>query len=299
MGLSLLAALLAMLTYACQSPAPVLELQAWQRYKAEFIATSGRVIDTGNGNISHSEGQGYGMLLAEAAGDRETFDRLWHWTQINLQIREDGLFAWKWIPNDTNATPDTNNATDGDLLIAWALSRASNRWNDKSYLRQAKEIIRTIKQTLVKPSPYGPVLLPGAEGFVKQGGQTLNLSYWIFPAITQVQRLDPDPLWSQVSETGRRLINAARFGKAQLPPDWLQMNDELTLAEGFAPRFGFDALRIPLYLCWGRHHTAPVIRAIANFWNSFKDQNPPAWVALTDGETAPYNLSAGIMNVVA
>ena len=32
--------------------------------------TTGRVVDTGNGLISHSEGQGYGMLLAVAAGDR-------------------------------------------------------------------------------------------------------------------------------------------------------------------------------------------------------------------------------------
>lgn len=48
----------------------------WQSYKARFVTAQGRVVDTGNGNISHSEGQGYGMLLAVAANDRETFNDL-------------------------------------------------------------------------------------------------------------------------------------------------------------------------------------------------------------------------------
>ena len=50
---------------------------AWPAFKARYMAPEGRIVDTGNGGISHSEGQGYGMLLAEAAGDRAAFDRLW------------------------------------------------------------------------------------------------------------------------------------------------------------------------------------------------------------------------------
>jgi len=40
--------------------------------------------------ISHSEGQGYGMLLAVAADDRPTFDLLWGWTRAQLMLRNDG-----------------------------------------------------------------------------------------------------------------------------------------------------------------------------------------------------------------
>ncbi|MEG9529489.1 MAG: glycosyl hydrolase family 8, partial [Hyphomicrobiales bacterium] len=43
---------------------------AWRAYRSRFITDQGRVVDTANGQISHSEGQGYGMLLAVAAGDR-------------------------------------------------------------------------------------------------------------------------------------------------------------------------------------------------------------------------------------
>ena len=43
---------------------------AWRAYKARFVTAQGRVVDTANGLVSHSEGQGYGMLLAVAADDR-------------------------------------------------------------------------------------------------------------------------------------------------------------------------------------------------------------------------------------
>ncbi len=38
----------------------------WRLFIKRFLASDGRVIDNGNGDISHTEGQGYGMLLAVA-----------------------------------------------------------------------------------------------------------------------------------------------------------------------------------------------------------------------------------------
>ena len=38
----------------------------WRIFKQRFLAADGRIVDDGNGGISHSEGQGYGMVLAEA-----------------------------------------------------------------------------------------------------------------------------------------------------------------------------------------------------------------------------------------
>ena len=83
------------------------------------------MVDTANGGVSHSEGQGYGMLLAQSYGDRQQFDQLWAWTKRgNLQIRKDRLLAWRWRPSgsgDAGAVDDMNNASDGDVLVAWAL----------------------------------------------------------------------------------------------------------------------------------------------------------------------------------
>ncbi|MEQ4600202.1 MAG: glycosyl hydrolase family 8, partial [Methylobacteriaceae bacterium] len=88
---------------------------AWRAYRSRFITEQGRIVDTANGLISHSEGQGYGMLLAVAAGDRPTFERIWGWTRANLMVRSDELLAWRWAPDHRPAVSDMNNATDGDI----------------------------------------------------------------------------------------------------------------------------------------------------------------------------------------
>ena len=43
--------------------------QDWLAFRHQFITPEGRVIDTGNGNASHSEGQGWGLMGAQAADD--------------------------------------------------------------------------------------------------------------------------------------------------------------------------------------------------------------------------------------
>ena len=70
---------------------------AWQAFEARFVDQSGRVIDDANGGISHSEGQGYGLILALAADDRASFERIWSFTQTELLLRDDGLAAWRMI----------------------------------------------------------------------------------------------------------------------------------------------------------------------------------------------------------
>ena len=52
----------------------------WESYKSRFMMPDGRIVDTGNGNVSHTEGQGFAMLLAVANDDRPAFDKLWQWT---------------------------------------------------------------------------------------------------------------------------------------------------------------------------------------------------------------------------
>ena len=41
--------------------------EAWQAYKRAFITDGGRVVDNANGNVSHSEGQGYGRNFSTRA----------------------------------------------------------------------------------------------------------------------------------------------------------------------------------------------------------------------------------------
>ena len=39
---------------------------AWLSFRGRFLVQDGRVVDTGNQGVSHSEGQGYSLLLAAA-----------------------------------------------------------------------------------------------------------------------------------------------------------------------------------------------------------------------------------------
>src|SRR5262249_22467996 len=88
---------------------PVITPEEWAAYAEHFVSPEGRVIDTANGNISHSEGQGYGLLLAVLADDRAAFERIWSFTRTELMIRPDGLAAWRWEPDTAPHVTDPNN----------------------------------------------------------------------------------------------------------------------------------------------------------------------------------------------
>lgn len=240
--------------------------QAWRAYKARFVGESGRVVDTANGGISHSEGQGYGMLLAVAADDRPAFEAIWGWTRANLFVRGDELAAWRWEPDRRPAIADMNNATDGDLLIAWALTEAAEAWGDVSHRVAGRRIAVEIGRKLILlKTANGALLLPGMAGFAAEDradGPVLNLSYYVFPAFARLPLVAPEFDWAGLSRAGLRLIEKARFGPAKLPGDWISLKTgEPQPAEGFPAQFSYNAIRIPLYLAWAgfdqpRHHDA-------------------------------------------
>lgn len=229
--------------------------EGWRAYKGRFVTETGRVVDTANGQISHSEGQGYGMLLAVAADDRAGFERIWGWTRANLFVRNDQLAAWRWEPEKRPAVADMNNASDGDLLIAWALTEAAEAWGDVSYRVAARRIAVEIGRKLILlKTAHGTLLLPGINGFSaddRQDGPVLNLSYYVFPAFARLPLVAPEFDWAGLGRAGLRLIEKARFGPAKLPSDWITLKGgEPQPADGFPAQFSYNAIRIPLYLAW-------------------------------------------------
>ena len=159
---TLLAIALTLLLVSCSTKEDNAFKSQFMAYKALFI-DGGRVVDTGNDEVSHSEGQGYGMLFAVAADDKDTFDALWHWTQRTL-LRSDGLFSWRYRPcadNSESCIDDPNNASDGEILIAWALLRASEKWGIKGYQDEAGKIVQAVEQKLLVEHQGGVMLLPG------------------------------------------------------------------------------------------------------------------------------------------
>ncbi|MCC2095479.1 MAG: cellulase [Hyphomicrobiales bacterium] len=230
-------------------------VELWERYKARFITGQGRVIDSANGLISHSEGQGYGMLLAVAANDRNAFDRIWKWTRANLMVRNDQLIAWRWEPHKRPAVADMNNATDGDILVAWALTEAAELWGELSYRVAARRIAVEVGRKLVlfKKKP-GHIVLPALDGFAEEDrsdGPIVNLSYYVYPAFARLPIVVPEYGWSGLSQAGLDFLRVARFGKARLPVEWISAkNGEVKPAAGFPAQFSYNSIRIPLYMAW-------------------------------------------------
>ncbi|MEK1944510.1 MAG: glycosyl hydrolase family 8, partial [Ensifer adhaerens] len=78
---------------AAQGRGETVSAEDWQKYKTKFLDPGGRIIDDGNGGISHSEGQGYGLWLAVLAGSAADFELIWSFTRRELLLRDDGLAA--------------------------------------------------------------------------------------------------------------------------------------------------------------------------------------------------------------
>lgn len=277
-------------------PPPALRL-AWGAFRTRFLLPEGRVVDTGNGGISHSEGQGWALFCAERCGDRASFDRLLDWTQQALRRPDDRLHAWRHVPGAAQTRSDRNNASDGDLFIAAALLLAARRWEQPAYATAGAAMARDVLRLLLRQVAGRTVLLPGAAGFEDAEGVVLNPSYYAFPAIRLLARAVPDPAWLRLVADGLGLLRAARFGRWGLPPDWLalhQADGRLGLAPGWAPRFSYDAVRVPLYMAWAGLEDEPALRAALAFWNDPAHPHLPAWVDLTSNQVSPYAAKGGV-----
>nr|WP_269809285.1 glycosyl hydrolase family 8 [Enterovibrio nigricans] len=234
----------------------------WESYKRSFITLAGRVVDTANNHISHSEGQGYGMLMAAHYDDKATFDKLWRWTQRHLQRDVDPLFSWKWQPNKPHV-PDVNNASDGDVLIAWALMRADEKWPEQDYERSARNIARSLKNSHIQKIGGETVLLPGSHGFSFDHRTVVNPGYWVYPALASFAKFDKT--WRVLSESGLSILSKNLYGEERLTPDWLEYSDKgWQPADTFPSQFSYSNYRIPLYMIWG-NRTHPLNRNFANW----------------------------------
>lgn len=272
----------------------------WEEFRRRFVTAEGRVVDNTNRNVSHTEGQGYALLAAFRAGDRAGFFRSLVWTLENLKRRTDTLHSWRWQPDSSPPVTDPNNATDGDLCIAWALVEAGRAWSNPDYSRRGIAMARDLIRFCTARVRDRLLLLPGAYGFQARGKTVINLSYYVFPAIRALQTATGDAAWVRVEQDGIALLREARFGRWSLPPDWLEVRHEdgnIVPAPGWPARFSFDAIRVPLNMSWGGLAQEPTVAGCLSFWRSPDFRTLPAWTDLRSAQVAPYPANSGIVAV--
>ena len=226
----------------------------WERFKKTFITEDGRVVDYYQGQSSHSEGQGFAMLVAVNRDDKEIFEKLWGWASRNLQVRSsDKLFAWSWgqVRPDRWSVIDFNNATDGDTVIALALLEAADRWGIERYRGRALEIIESLRENVIVEKNGTLLVLPGYYGFQRENGFVMNPSYFLFSAYKRFAEADRKDFWLRVHADSTALLTRCLFGRFKLPADWVAYDgDNVSVLTEKSPMFGYEAIRVLLYLRW-------------------------------------------------
>lgn len=270
----------------------------WETYKSVFLSKDGRIVDFHQDNCSHSEGQGYGLLLATAFGDREAFDRIWAWTRGNLRVRTDGLIAWKWGKRLDGRWEiiDHNNATDGDLLIAFALLKAADKWGNPAYVKDALPIVQSARKSLAANWQGRVLILPSYYGFIKGDAVVFNPSYLILPAFRSFAKVDDRVFWDKVWEDSVFFISKSLFGLYGLPADWAVATKDkgVALYSQKSVYFGYDAIRTLLHLS-GEGGAEAYPKGVRDALRVYEKMGfVPSWVDLEKDAISMSPASAGV-----
>lgn len=242
--------------------------KSWEHYKKTLIAPDGRPLanpDTNDidadGNrkehVVFSEGAGYVLQRANGMKDQATFDKVWTWTQKNLQRKniqqifnpktkawepmapdkQDNLFAWQQISSVGGRDGGVltlyhfDPATDADLDIAAALLLAHETWGSNgkvNYLKEAIPILNDIWNKETKVIAGRRVLLGSdtqiytKNPFTGDPGNGFNPSY-IRPGyfLSLFPKHDSLHNWAELAPTSYELVikvaDATMHGKQGQP----------------------------------------------------------------------------------
>lgn len=281
----------------------------WQSFVTRFVQQDGRVVNFDmQRQESMSETQAYALFFALVANDPATFQRLLNWTRDNLAAGDltDKLPAWQWGKRADGSwgVLDANSASDADLWLAYTLLEAGRLWRRKPYAALGRLIATQIaRREVAMLRGLGPMLLPGENGFVREGGLVrLNPSYVPVPLLRRLAVEDPEGPWSGIAQTTLAVVQAtAATGFA---PDWIAWRE----GQGFLgdPDRGesgsFDAIRV--YLWAGLTDPSdplqrPLLDALAGMQRVLTERNvPPLKVGSASGAiegTGPVGFSAAVL----
>jgi endoglucanase len=248
---------------------------AARHFLNRYVDGDGRVVRRDQGSDTVGEGQAYGMLLAAAIGDRRRFDKIWTWTQQNIQ-RPDGLLSFLWRDGHV-VNPDA--ASDADLDATRALLVAACRFNHPAYRRDALALGDAIMKVEVGSATFrGEPVLTAGNWAITPPPVTVDPSYFAPASFIALRSASKDPRWGALAESSRAITSKLIPGPGRLPPDWahLQGDTPVPIFDPSHPQkppvFGFDAVRTLVRFA---EDPNPAGRKIAaRSWPAFENQDP-------------------------
>jgi endoglucanase len=220
----------------------------WKSYAAKFMDNQVRVIDHDANDRTTSEGQAYAMFFSLVANDRDRFDGLVHWTELNLASGDLSahLPAWSWgkALNGKWGILDSNSASDADVWIAYTLLQAGAAWDNAHYTWLGTALAKRIAAEETAQIPdFGTMLLPGANGFHNRQSYRLNASYLVLPLFIDLGRELPDGPWQQIA---KKIPDVVRGSSPNgLVSDWTEYKPGTGLVP--ASLGSYDAIRVYLW----------------------------------------------------
>jgi endoglucanase len=273
--------------------------RAAARSLAVYARPDGRVVRPDQGGDTVSEGQAYGMLLAEVAGDHAAFRRIWQWTRSHLRL-SNGLFAYH--ANAAGRVVSHQPASDADLLIAWALLRyrgpAAATWH-----RDGRQVAAAILAHEVTTGP-GRVPVLAAGPWATGRPASLDPSYWSLAAMEGLAHLTGRAEWRSMAAGAVTLTRSLTRNGRLLPPDWAELTAAGALRPEPAPdgsqpqtQYGLDAQRT---VAWFAASCNPQARALAaRWWPMLRPKDRAQALALSPDGTVLDPASAALPLVAA
>lgn len=254
--------------------------RTWAGYKGRFL-DGGRVITSQDARETTSEGQSHALLRAVYMDDRPTFDQVWAWTKAQLQVRGDGLLAWRWgVQLDGSwGVLDRNTSTDADQDTALALLFASQRWGEVQYRQEALAILPGIWERETVDVAGRRIVVAGdwarGDWSAELNSPVVNPSHFAPYAYRIFAQADPDRAWGDLVDSSYDVLARVAAtpelgGAAGLVPNWLTLDPQTgapqpaTALGPDASRFAYDASRLPwrLTLDWLWFQDDRAVRAV-------------------------------------
>lgn len=233
--------------------------ESWEFYKGRFLVDGSHVVSNNYGGTI-SEGQSYALQKAVWMNDPATFKKVWGWTKTNLKRPHDALLGWRWGDGQFGTTKglmESENATDADQDIAYALLLAGEQWKNPQYTQDGLAIVKDLWRMNVQALDGKYYLIPGTwEGF-KQDYLTLDPSYfapYVYRHFARYDKAHAAGWIALADQTYDTLEACTNLTQPKLPPNWcaIQWKDDhqgsrivFSDRQGEGARdFSYDAFRV-------------------------------------------------------
>jgi hypothetical protein len=193
-------------------------------------------------NTAKSEGQGYGMVLSVAYGDRTKFDRLWNFTYDHMRITsgsQKDFFDYLNTPYDQAKHVGTGIAPDGEIWIVTGLLMAWKRWSDNKYRDAAFVIMDALKRE------YNNLF----SGGVVRAWYTANLANpsYVNPAFLKYwDSVRPNNGWNAIVSANQDFLVKASDQNGGLAYDWTNFDGTQYYGNSLPTGHGPDAIRVAM-----------------------------------------------------